>query len=117
MKFDELPRRCKFCNHLRAIVIHTDGNHEYDCGKYPMTNEICSGFDGQLPEAKSNDAAYQKWFWATAEDYKNRYICGNLLDNDMVRTNALIEIATCLHEMMQQSAEANGYLPPKEKRE
>ena len=57
MKFDDLPYRCQFCNHLRAVSLMMDGNHEYGCGKYPITNEKregnCSKFDGDLPNEEN----------------------------------------------------------------
>ena len=56
MKFDDLPYRCQFCNHLRAVSLKMNGNHEYGCGKYPITKEKregnCSKFDGNLPNEK-----------------------------------------------------------------
>ena len=56
MKFDDLPYRCQFCNHLRAVSLMMDGNHEYGCDKYPITKEKreenCFEFDGDLPDEK-----------------------------------------------------------------
>ena len=39
MKFNDLPYRCKICNHLHVISMMMDGNHEYGCSQYPVTKE------------------------------------------------------------------------------
>ena len=53
MKFDNLPYRCKFCHHLRAVSLYMDGKHEYACSKYPVgkekSEENCPHFEGELP--------------------------------------------------------------------
>lgn len=54
------------------------------------------------------------WFWKDPHDYETDYIVGTLTDNDLIQTNALVEIAKCLHGIMQQLAEMNRYLPPEE---
>ena len=58
MKFDDLPYRCKFCNHLRVTSLMMDGNHEYGCHKCPITKEKregnCKNFEGDLPSGENN---------------------------------------------------------------
>jgi len=44
--WDELPEQCKRCANIQIMSLHMDGNHYYQCGKYPLadSNKTCPKF-------------------------------------------------------------------------
>ena len=39
-KWDELFEQCKTCYNLRVFSLFMDGNHTYDCSRYPLTEDV-----------------------------------------------------------------------------
>ena len=56
-----------------------------------------------------SNSEFDEWFWADSEDYVKYYLesCSDVLESEeetreVMNTNSLVEIAKCLHVIMQE---------------
>ena len=59
-KEHELPDNCKTCSNLRIFSLFMDNNHDYDCGKYPITKVMREHYCPKEDKISRNTAEENK---------------------------------------------------------